>query len=238
MPMRLVQWHLLFRMNEIISSSFYDSINKLLIGFLLFLPFIDLNDICGPAGIALLSVICWFIGLLFWGIVDLCLIPYLKGKEKTLKCKRLFSRNNIDWINHEYDKLSNKYGIKYKDALGNDKDALDEKDYLSMYYYDSAHGLLGNIPILEGMSALFRNTAIVLMLWFILVLFKWIFPDSLPWGNVILTFSLPKPWFHLWFPISLILLVLGIILCKKFRRKTEMIIFTSIIEAYLLHPPK
>lgn len=221
-------------MNEIISSSFYDSINKLLIGFLLFLPFIDLKDVCGTGEIVLLSVICWFIGLLFWGCIDLWLIPYFNDKEKSLKCKILLSRNNIDWINQQYDKLSNKYDIKYKDALANDKDALDEKDYLSIYYYDSANGLLGNIHILESLSALFRNTAIVLMIWFFLVIFKWIFPHSLPWGNVILTTSLSKPWFHLCFPISLILLVLGIIFCKKFREKTEMMIFTSIIEAYLL----
>lgn len=152
--------------------------------------------------------------------------------------QKLLSRNYIDWINQEYDKLSNKYGIKYKSALGNDKDTLDEKDYLSMYYYDSANRLLGNIPILESLSALFRNTAIVLLLWFILVLFKWIFPDSLQWGNAILAFSLPKIWFHLCVIIAVILIIGGIELCKKFREKAEKIIFASIIEAYLLHLQK
>ena len=136
-------------MNTINGMSFYDSLTKLTIGFLLtwwwlpgHLPAIVKEEYIQ---FTLYFIMCFLTGCLWQGLAEL-LPKYDKESHRILDWIPYSKRNYMPWIIEEWKKHYNE-GI----------DTIPTKhDYYCAYYKLQKAGLLGNIPILEALEAFLR----------------------------------------------------------------------------------
>lgn len=154
-------------MNTINGMSFYDSLTKLTIGFLLtwwHLPKIlysniqiqdkDLHDVLF---IALYVVACYLTGCL-WQLVS-CVFPQdntldNKDKDDSLCSYIPWGKTNyLPWIKekkHEVEK-------EFTSAISSDEEDKNVKyEYFKAYFKVQKSGLMGNVPILEAHEAFLR----------------------------------------------------------------------------------
>ena len=217
-------------MQNLGASSFYDSLNKLLIGFLILLPLLGNCQYFACNELAFLAIACWLVGIFFWAIRAYILSPVLNK----IPC---LSRNNIRQIKYTYIKVSKDKKRKY---TFNDieKDTIEYNDYLAMYYSVQRQGLLGNIPVLESLSSFFLNFILVLIYWIILILWNSGCCQSLEF----IYFTVSQcachvgtcPYFILLPVYAIVSCIVLICLSCLFRYRTENHIYSLIIEAYLL----
>lgn len=207
-------------MNELGGTSFYDSLNKLVIGLLLLIPFVaNCEVLCleNSFFLVLLAFCSWIVGLFFWGLFELLFFPIFK-------CLPCYRTNNLDWINHEYASISKKTGNRYINRCGVSLCSLKLYDYYRIYFEVKKRGLLGVVSQLESFSAFFRNFTIVLLLWILVILTHWWHPFS---HNP--DYYTPEE-MTIAIAIILVLLIISLIL----RCHTEKKIYQSIFEAYFL----
>lgn len=109
-------------MNGFIGSLLYDSLNKLVIGFLILLPFILLylfHEHTNPSYLSatLIAVACWMLGLYFWGVVKVINVYSNTAEHKCGKLTPLFSSasgsNNLHLINYSYKRIFGQYHISF-----------------------------------------------------------------------------------------------------------------------------
>lgn len=146
-------------MNPLGGITFYDSLNRLSIGILLtyfFLPCLILeSDGCccaqsnDLAALAVYIIICYIVGLFFTLLIDrLC----TEGYRKRCWFLKVFYKNDLKTIVKIADKI--KYPID--NSL---------KSYYAAYYKVQRNGLLGNVPVLEAISAFLLNLCGVAMVY-------------------------------------------------------------------------
>lgn len=242
-------------MNGFVGSSFYDTINKLLIGFLLLLPFLLLSSqdkVPSAIAIPLIAIACWIVGLFVWGIGTYLILPLFRAESgwrtnTGVNTNRLiphaptivsfFRNNDLSLINLAYFRLLNRFRISYPNPSGTDGSLL-EIDYLRAYYEVQDKGLLGNVGQLESFSAFFRNFSCVVVYWWlitpILLLLASVSIGELEvykylFGNM----SVDKA-----IGICIIVSITVLLLCINFRHRTEISIHSLILEAYLLTLPQ
>lgn len=122
--------------------SFYDSLNKLVVGVLLLLLFGD-----SAQGNELMFIIVAFVlGLVFQFVVREC-TPFLNNIHCLIRCAR----------NEVYRDLPN------DNVKGKDDDGLMH-EYLLAYYNVAKHGVLMNIPVLEATENFLRNIFMLTLL--------------------------------------------------------------------------
>lgn len=196
-----------------VTSSFYDAINKFIIGLLILIPFYSYFSGTSTSIHGLIIVLSWLVGIFFWIVTESILshviqsIPFLK-------------KNNLKWINNEYDSATKDTGLKYsrKDTTIQ-LDSLELNDYLTIYYEVQKKGLLGNVPILESYSAFFTNMIFVCLWWIILL--------SAGCSDLENILCIHK--------CGLILLLLAlIIVLPYFRKNIECKIYNNVFNAYFL----
>lgn len=144
------QWDKRF-MNPLIGSSLYDSLNRLVIGFLLSLwlfiiPIFDkyhhiLNDFLGKCGYV---IFCFVLGLFFSLLID-CISEI----KKQSFIKFFFYKNNLKRIT----KISEENDV----PLSPTKGETEIETYYKYYYSVQESHLLGNVPALETLSAFLLN---------------------------------------------------------------------------------
>lgn len=137
--------------------SFYDSLTKLTIGFLLtwwwlpgHLPAI-VKEEC--IQLPLYFIMCFLTGCLWQGLAEL-LPKYEKESHCILDWIPYSKRNYMPWIIEEWKKNYNE-GIDTIPTIN---------DYYCTYYKVQKAGLLGNIPILEALEAFLRYGMIPLII--------------------------------------------------------------------------
>ena len=202
-----------------VSSSFYDGLNKFVIGFLLIIPFINpCNGVLSyiSDNTLELCVFCWLVGIFFWAFQEYLILRFLKFLP-------FLQKNNIKWIRDEYHNVSKETGKNYKDDCGNDIKIIEEKHYFSIYYEVQKKGLLGAVPILESYSAFFYNLSFVFLWWMIAMGIHSVWPScccvATPCKSSI---------------YIIIVLIFAIIASLYFRACIEKKIFKAIFDAYFL----
>lgn len=135
-------------MDPIQGISFYDSINRLAIGFLASLCFYSQlqSSIVWTEVlfVAIYMISCFIFGLFFSLIVD----AIAEGKNHAIiKC--IIYKNDLKRIR----RLAKKIGVKLSSA---DKQS-DIPSYWHIYYSVQKNNLLGNVPALETISAFLLN---------------------------------------------------------------------------------
>lgn len=195
-------------------SSFYDGLNKFIIGFLIAVSFYC----CFSENLTIISglgiiVLCWLLGIFFWIVTESFLSHVIQSIP-------FFERNNLKWINKEYDSIIKSTGIKYtKKNLETQLDSLELNDYYIIYYEVQKKGLLGSVPVLESYSAFFTNMIYICLLWIVLL--------STGCCNLESIICMHK--------CCLVLLLLAlIIVLPYFRKNIECKIYNSILNAYFL----
>ena len=156
----------------IIGSSFYDSINKVLTGFLLILPVLlmcncKIDDLPISPAISdiLILALSWIVGLVLWGIqLWISIRREDKPKEKY-----------VNQINKSYEAVINKHNLS---VLPN-QPRLTLPDYYRIYYQVQKNNLLGSVPILEAFSAFFLNLIWISIIWIVILSCLWLWP--IPW---------------------------------------------------------
>lgn len=205
-------------MSDLGGSSFYDTLNKLVIGFLLLLPFVKCfypslhldKAIC----LFTFSVVCWVIGLFFW-------VPIEYISNNFPRRISLYKNNNIKWIRDSYLEVYTEINTGSHNLNLPKPNNLEKKDYYIIYFTLQKQNLLGCVPYLEIYSAFFRNLSIVAILWALVILpTLWhLYKDSYTHAEIALTIT-----------ASIFVGILGPI-CRYY---TEKKIFRSIFEAYFL----
>ena len=131
-------------------TSFYDTINKLLIGFLLLLPWLGKYTPSGSYEFLLLAVGSYVVGIFFWGLVDGLICPFLN---------KIFRRIiRLACLRNKLNKIIRCCGCKYN--IFNRRGR-----YYKAYYTVQEHGLLGAVNIMESFSAFFLNFIFVSIYW-------------------------------------------------------------------------
>ncbi len=147
-------------MDSVPGTSFYDGLNKLLIGFLIILPFIDIS--CTSDHIVIVTLIfitSWITGLLLWCVTES--ISSIISKKEWSR----FLDNKKKYINKAYHDIEAEINETHDDTQ------FTLIDYYKSYYHVQSKGLLGSIPVLESFSAFFKNLMIVIAWWLILIIF-------------------------------------------------------------------
>ncbi len=137
-------------MTPLLGSSFYDSLNRLVIGFLLSLwlfaiPCFNISCIDGPIPLGIYVVACFITGLFFSLLID-----KLAGLNKC-PLHYVFYKNKLSSIR----KICKKWDIPFPDIKDDSKKPL--YTYYTYYYTVQQGNLLGNIPALETLSAFLMN---------------------------------------------------------------------------------
>ncbi len=137
-------------MTPLLGSSFYDSLNRLVIGFLLSLwlfaiPCFDITLIDGPIPISIYVVACFITGLFFSFLIDRLAECNWRGFQI------IFYKNKLERIR----KTCEKEKVQLPEIEGDSKNAL--YTYYKYYYTVQQGNLLGNIPALETLSAFMMN---------------------------------------------------------------------------------
>lgn len=148
-------------MDSVPGTTFYDGLNKFLIGFLIILPFIDIS--CTSDKIIVITLIfiaSWITGLLLW-----CVTESLSAIVSK-KVRSRFPLNKESYINKAYHDIGAEINKPQDDKQ------FTIIDYYKAYYRIQSKGLLGNIPVLESFSAFFKNLVIVIVWWLILIIFS------------------------------------------------------------------
>lgn len=218
-------------MNGFVGSTFYDAINKFLIGLLLWLPLCDIWHISvDKVQLMLLSVLFWITGVIYWGIITFGIYPFFSKCNFLSNCKYIswiMSRNNIKWINKAYERVQ-KDIFRDSDSEKQTQSVckIDELCYLENYLFVQNKGLLGNIPILESLSAFFQNLALLPFFWLIGFLIK------------IITLVGCKCPIKVNFTICSCIVISGLIIlmiiCGRFRKLTEEKIFYMVLQTSYL----
>lgn len=212
----------------ITGTSFYDALNKTVIGFLLIIPFYATHISNKPAVICQYWVVwiltSFIIGFLFWGIGILCPLKKIYVRNSFIEC--IIGSNYPPRIRAAYISALNL--TKNKPKLK----SFGPKEYLNSYYFLQQRGMLGNIPILEALSAFCLNISCVLCIWLFVIISQdytsFFFIDvsnntSLS-SYCIATFSISE------FTASIIILIAYLLLL---RTKIEFKIHYCIWEAFL-----
>lgn len=197
-------------MNTIQGASFYDILNRLVIGILstlwIFsipkLHFMDWFDY-KYLDETLYIIFCFFVG-----IIISTLVHYIAEQNCTLFRGVLYTinENRISLIIQEYPEIKN--------CIDMTENTL-RKDYIDMYLSVRKEGLIGNVPQMEALSAFLQNLTFISALYF----FGGLIAIMVSCNCCELA---PIP------IISLILFILSIIT----RRRIEWQIYSSILESY------
>lgn len=148
-------------MDSVPGTTFYDGLNKFLIGFLIILPFIDISYTSDRIiVITLIFIASWITGLLLWCVTEL--LSAIVSK----KVRSRFPLNKKSYINTAYHDIGAEINKPQDDKQ------FTIIDYYKAYYRIQSKGLLGNIPVLESFSAFFKNLVIVIVWWLILIIFS------------------------------------------------------------------
>lgn len=83
-----------YDMTGLVGASFYDSLNKLVIGFLFLLPFIAVYMPSSTVMLFVWSIVAWLVGIVIWALCE-CLSQNCKEFELIYPKNddRLISRN-------------------------------------------------------------------------------------------------------------------------------------------------
>lgn len=193
-------------MNPLQGITFYDSINRLVIGFLaslwiFFCPNIFRRELDPAIVTATYLIACYILGLFFSLLVD---------RISTVKFSRclgnIFYKNDIIRIRRA--------AARKKVILTNSKDKSATDAYFEKYYAVQRAGLLGNVPAMETISAFLMNLAALCMLYMTGVLLV-----------IILTRNCCQ---YLWIPILSLFLIIS---AKIARNYVEGNIYKAIISA-------
>ena len=147
-------------------TSFYDTLNKMLVGFLILLPWMSQyfvgNNSCSEFNLTVLIVAGWLVGIFLWAITVI-----IRGySDGFLPGRHIFSKDR---------RLQRAYMASYNLFIGQPADspvalpANIKNKYLESYYNVQKEGSLGNVPVLESLSEFFRNLIIVLFIWIIVI---------------------------------------------------------------------
>ena len=216
-------------MNGFVGSSLYDTLNKMVIGFLLILPFLiifcpNIDQFLKDYSLYIM-IASWIIGLIYWAVYAVILGGIL---EKLFPY--IFRPNNLEWINQEYKALKEKYKTGYKNLIDN---KLTLREYFKVYYRVQKNGLFGNVPCLESYSEFFKNFIVVAGEWILIIMIVLLIHcaresgklqalTGLQWGENVILIS-----------IVIFLIILG--LTAAFARRTiEKKIYSLVMTADLL----
>ncbi len=138
-------------MNPLLGSSLYDSLNRLVIGFLLSLWLFQipifykylfiLDEFLGKCGYV---IFCFVLGLFFSLLID-----WIAESKKNSPLKFFFYKNNLKKIK----KVSKENDV----PLSPTKGETEIEAYYKYYYSVQESHLLGNVPALETLSAFLLN---------------------------------------------------------------------------------
>lgn len=144
-------------MNPLQGITFYDSINRLVIGFLaslwiFFCPNIFRRELDPAIITAIYLIACYVFGLFFSLLVD-------RIATVKLPCclGHIFYKNDIIRIRRA--------AVQQKVILTNSKDQSAIDAYFEKYYSVQSAGLLGNVPAMETISAFLMNLAALCILY-------------------------------------------------------------------------
>lgn len=193
-------------MNPLQGITFYDSINRLVIGFLaslwiFFCPNLFRRELDPAIVTAIYLIACYIFGLFFSLLVD-------RIATVKLPCclGHIFYKNDIIRI-----RLA---AAKQKVLLTHTKGQLAIDAYYEKYYAVQRAGLLGNVPAMETISAFLMNLAALCILY-------------MTGGLVVIIFT-RNCCQYLWIPILSLFLV---IFAKIARNYVENNIYNAILSA-------
>lgn len=211
-------------------STFYDTINKMLVGFLILLPWLNIERQPSPADVEIIlsAVSSWMVGLFLWAVTSY-----------------LFSCRSIPYIGNNDERLINIAYRRVLKAIGSGHPgyiwpsfSIDKKDYLKIYYEVQKSGLLGNVGVLESFSAFFRNFALILVYWIVLIFGHGGWKDCMHFGFICIRQCDCICDSHDYIAISwgsAIVVCIGLLIVALLCRKwAELQIHFSVIEAYIL----
>lgn len=124
-------------MNTISGLSFYDSLNKLTIGWLILLPLVS------DANMAIQNPLAYVVAFLV-GTIYQFLVQKGTCKFSNMLCM-----------------------IKCQNKWTEDKDSICKEDYLKAYYKIAKEGILMNIPVLEAIENFLRNMFFLAILYIV-----------------------------------------------------------------------
>lgn len=193
-------------MNPLQGLTFYDSINRLVIGFLaslwiFFCPNIFRCELDPAIITAIYLIACYVFGLFFSLLVD-------RIATVKLPCclGHIFYKNHIIRIRRA--------AAQQKVILTNSKDQSAIDAYFEKYYSVQSAGLLGNVPAMETISAFLMNLAALCILYMT--------------GGLLVIIFTRNCCQYLWIPILSLFLV---IFAKIARNYMENNIYKAIISA-------
>ncbi len=149
-------------------ASFYDTLNKMMIGFLILLPFVSKSIInCSSVYDDHLSTFIsylliagsWLTGIFFWTITS-----FVKNNNVTRFITGKLLNKSYSSIKH----AETTHYSKIPDPIQKNLEGF----YLKCYYDVQKNGLLGNVPVLESLSEFFFNFMLVLIIWILLICFN------------------------------------------------------------------
>ena len=193
-------------MNPLQGITFYDSINRLVIGFLaslwiFFCPNLFRRELDPAIVTAIYLIACYILGLFFSLLVDRiatvklpCCLGHIFYKNDIIRIRRAAARKKVI--------LKSMKGQPAIDA------------YFERYYAVQRAGLLGNVPAMETISAFLMNLAALCILYMTVVLLV-----------IIFTCNCCQ---YIWIPILSLFLV---IIAKIARSHVEDNIYNAIISA-------
>ena len=193
-------------MNPLQGITFYDSINRLVIGFLaslliFFCPNIFRCELDPAIITAIYLIACYVFGLFFSLLVD-------RIATVKLPCclGHIFYKNDIIRIRRA--------AAQQKVILTNSKDQSAIDAYFEKYYSVQSAGLLGNVPAMETISAFLMNLAALCILYMT--------------GALVVIIFTRNCCQYIWIPILSLFLV---IFSKIARNYMENNIYKAIISA-------
>lgn len=193
-------------MNPLQGITFYDSINRLVIGFLaslwiFFCPNIFRCELDPAIITAIYLIACYVFGLFFSLLVD-------RIASVKLPCclGHIFYKNDIIRIRRA--------AAQQKVILTNSKDQSAIDAYFEKYYSVQSAGLLGNVPAMETISAFLMNLAALCILYMT--------------GTLVVIIFTRNCCQYIWIPILSLFLV---IFSKIARNYMENNIYKAIISA-------
>ena len=152
-------------MNGLVGSSLYDTLNKMLIGFLILGPFLLYSALINNTveqNALYLMLSSWFTGILYWALYNSLLSPILLRISS-----RFFGSFDNTMANEEYKAIQHTTSQRYVHLVD---DKISCTEYLKAYYRVQKKGLLGNVPILEGYSEFFKNFIVISIEWIVLLI--------------------------------------------------------------------
>ena len=206
-------------------TSFYDTINKLLVGFLILLPWINFDQEMGNEKILIISVFSWIVGIFFWAIFEKIRIFSFSNKFEVM-------------LQDVYQGLTQELGVKLRDD-DNEIVDINKTEYYKAYYAVQEKGLLGPVGILESFSAFFRNIIIVAIYWVMIYFLSMICVYcKFCYEKIEKLFNIDQFWINLcsfpYLALLIILIILAILSYNCFRKCTEKRIIKSVLMAYML----